>query len=152
MPTAICEQQVFRCWRELHKRELTQDQWEMDKNVQSFPNITSSKISKVVCQENKDLQNEKIVLKNEIYVLKEKAKKNSLSKDSSKEKQVLNKNIKYLETKLFICVSEKEKLDVILEEQKCLLNKAELGEEDSVLFLSKTEKNTTVLRLRRGVQ
>ena len=72
-------------------------------------------------------------MKNEICVLKDQVKKNSISKNSTSSKEkidensVLKERVKDLETSLFRCVNGKEKLDVILEKQKCSLDKAGIG-------------------------
>ena len=66
-------------------------------------------------KENEDLLKKNKDLKSEVYILKEKVKENSSSKDFSKEKQMLNEKVKYLKTTLFRCINGKEKLDAILE-------------------------------------
>ena len=59
-------------------------------------------------------------------LLEEKVRKNVSSKESLKERQILDDKVKYLETTLYKCVNRKEKLDAILEKQKCSLDKVGL--------------------------
>ena len=45
--------------------------------------------------------------------MKEKIRKNGSSKESLKERQILDDKVKYLETTLYKCLNGKEKLDAI---------------------------------------
>ena len=73
------------------------------------------KMISTLFKENENLKKENEVLKNVVCVLEEKVKENSFSNGSSKEKQILNKKVKHLETTLFRCVNRKEKFDAIIE-------------------------------------
>ena len=59
--------------------------------------------------------------------MEKKVKKNVTSKEYQEERQTLDDKVKYLETILYKCVKEKEKLDTIFGKQKFSLDKAGLG-------------------------
>ena len=54
------------------------------------------KIITTLSKENENLQKDNDDLKNQIHVLKENDKENVSSKESLKEKQILNNKVKYL--------------------------------------------------------
>ena len=85
------------------------------------------KLITTLSKENEDLQKENNDLKNQVNLLEEKVKRNVSSNESLKERQILDDKVKYLETNLYKCANEKDKLDAILGKQKCSLDKAGLG-------------------------
>ena len=72
------------------------------------------KLITTLSKENEDLHKKNNDLKNQINLLEEKVKKNVSSKESLKERQILDDKVKHLETTLYKCVNRKEKLDAIL--------------------------------------
>ena len=88
------------------------------------------KMISTLANEKEVLQKEKDTLKNEVCILKEHLKKNTLSnkitpsKEEFDERTALKEKVKDLEISLFRCVNGKEKLDAILGRQKYSIDKA----------------------------